>query len=211
MKKFLALLIIFVFFFSVYPVFAQDNNIGESRINPASPLYFLKGVREVVELKFTKTSGDKALLQLEFATRRIREVNSLAKTSRQDLIVPTIVRYLSNLESLTGVAYLGNVIFATKITDSVTTQMTFLQSVYSQISDSNARRSIRSTVNSLTGWDDKLILKLNEQKDDSLAQKVNDSRLSGCSFLSKEASASGINEVEKSILFERGQKCLNPK
>ncbi|MBI2086253.1 hypothetical protein HYT74_02845 [Candidatus Daviesbacteria bacterium] len=192
-------------------IYAQEDNIGESQVNPASPLYFLKSVREVLELKFAATTNTKAFRQLEFATRRIREVKSLAKTPRQDLIEPTLYRYLSNMQELNGLVNLKDNDSATQVIDVVGLHMTILQAVYDQVSDLRARMSIRVTVNRLSEWDQQLIDRLDLVKQHSLVDKVTALKLSRCSFLAKEASSSALNEVEKVVLSERAQKCLISK
>jgi len=209
------LLISFVFLYPIpytlYPIFAQEDNIGASRISPASPLYFLKSVREILELKFAGTTNIKTLRQIEFATRRIREVKSLVKTSRQDLIEPTLEKYLFHLGELLGIVDLKDPGFVTEVSGNVTAHMNVLQAVYGQVSDRRALMSIRATINSLSKWDQELIDRLNLAKKESAAKQLSISKLFGCNFLAKEASSSGLNEVERVVLLERAQKCSNPK
>ena len=186
--------------------FAKDvPDIGYSRLHPASPFYFLKAVRESLELKFAGTTRIRALRQMEFATRRIREVKSLVKTPRQDLIEPTLERYLSHLGEAKGII---NLIDARRVIEDVTWHMGVLQTVYGQVSDTRAKRSIRNIINRLSGWDGQLISKLNSVSQFSLAQKLAASKLSGCKFLSREASASALNEVERVVLTNRAKVCL---
>lgn len=196
---------------TLYPILAQEDNIGQSQINPSSPLYFLKAVREVLELKFAATTNTKALRQLEFATRRIREVKSLVKTPRQDLIEPTLYRYLSNMQELTGLVNLKDNDSASQVIDLAGLHMTILQAVYGQVSDLRARMSIRVTVDKLSEWDQQLIGRLDLIKQPSLINKVTALKLSGCNFLAREASSSALNEVERVVLLERAQKCLISK
>ncbi len=208
-RKFSALISILVFSFYIFPAYARADDIRESRINAASPLYFLKSIREILELKFATTSNAKAIRQLEFATRRIREVKSLSYTSHQDLIEPTLIMYLSHLQELTGKANLGDQILASQITEAVKAHMSLLQGVYNQVTDPRAKRSIRATIYSLSQWENKLISRLNSLNKYPLAQALTTSKLSSCQFLSKEASSSALNEVERAILAERAKMCLN--
>lgn len=194
---------------TLYPTYAAD--LGQSRINPASPLYFLKSIREILEIKFAGTTQVKAIRQLEFATRRIREVKSLVNDSRQDLIEPTLVRYLSHLDQLIGILNLRDENWISQVSDEISLHMNTLQTVYDQVSHPRARMSIRATVNGLSQWDQKLIDRLNSLNKSSLAQKVIISKLVACNFLSKEASSSSLNEVERAVLSERAQRCLQPK
>ncbi|MBI2338708.1 hypothetical protein HYU95_06015 [Candidatus Daviesbacteria bacterium] len=189
------------------PVLAQDGNIGKSQINASSPLYFLKSLREILEIKFAGTTNVRAYRTLEFATRRIREVNSLVKTSREDLIEPTLVKYLSELQELKGITNIKDEDMVMRASQ-VSGHMEVLQKIYSQVSDPKAKRSIRATIHSLTAWEQQFIDRLDLTKQSAIAQRMTGSKLSACNFLSKEASASALNEVEKAVLAERAQKCL---
>lgn len=184
--KIIALILLLTF---VSPVFAQTDIIGKSRITPASPLYFLKGVREILELKFAGTTNVRAIRQLEFATRRIREVKSLALTNQQNLIEPTLEKYAWHLQELKGLVHPKDVGMVNKVNESLTTQINVLQEVYKQTGDPKVKRSIRLAVF-------------------RISEKFTAAGPAACSFLSKEASASGLNEVERGVLSERGQKCL---
>lgn len=199
----------------IIPALAQDDNIEESRITPASPLYFLKSVREILELKFAGTTHVRAYRQLEFATRRLREVNSLAQTSEEGLIEPTLVRYLSHLQEFAGIANLYDQTRAGEVTETATEHMNALQGVYSRLSDPRARMSTRVAVNKLSEQQQQFIDKLNSLNKYPLAEKLLVSKLSACNFLSKEASfsapiesGSALNEVERAVWFERAKKCF---
>ena len=73
---------LFAILYSLFttPVFAETatpsvgfdvSSIGYSRLSPNSPLYFLKAVREIVELKLAATEKVKVLRYMEFAERRL--------------------------------------------------------------------------------------------------------------------------------------------
>jgi len=202
----IALFIIHYFLVIIRPVYAQDT-IGQSRIHPASALYFLKSVREILELKFAGTTQVKAYRQLEFATRRIREVKSLISVSRQDLIQPTLERYWWHLGELKGIIALRDEIMVGQVSESVTQYMKALQTVYDQISDEGAKRSVRATVYRLSEWDQWLIEKLGSVSETAFIQQIAASKLLGCNFLSQEASSSSLNEVEKGVYLERAERC----
>ena len=57
-------------------VLASDNDIGYSKLDPSSPVYFLKVIRENIEMKTAVTQRVKWLRSLEFTTRRLREARS---------------------------------------------------------------------------------------------------------------------------------------
>ena len=193
--------------FMIQPVFAADD-IGQSRISPASPLYFLKSVREILELKFAPTIHIRSLRELEFANRRVREVNSLVNSPHEDLIQPTLEKYWSGLGQLIGISDLRDENQAEQVSRSISLHMSLLQKVFSQVSDSKAQRSIRSTVFRLSEWDNRLISKLNTGKHFTFAQEIENSKISGCRFLTREASSSAFNDIERVVTIERAKKCF---
>ncbi|MDD5416304.1 MAG: DUF5667 domain-containing protein [Candidatus Daviesbacteria bacterium] len=212
MRIITACFLLFTFYFLLFtPSYAQEDDIGQSQITPASPLYFLKSVREILELKFAGTTHVRAIREFEFATRRIREAKGLVKTSRQDLIEPTLYRYLFHLEEFIGIANFKDPDFASQVSKNITGQMNVLQAVYNHVSDKRALMSIRATINSLSKWDLKLIDKLGLAEKPLLAEQIAVSRLSACNFLSHEASSSALNEVERAVFSERTKQCLTPK
>lgn len=181
---------IIILFSSCNTVFANENDIGQSKIYPAHPLYFLKSVREILELKFAPNKEIKAIRYLEFSQRRIREVKALVEARRADLIAPTLEHYLFNLQKVLGLTDLKNEAKAKQVADTVYMHLQNLEDIYSKTDHEAARRSIRTTLFKLSEW-------------------KNLSKFQGkiCIFLIKEASSSALNEVEKAVLSERVQKC----
>lgn len=192
----------------ISPVFAQGDDLGQSQITPASPLYFLKSIREALELKFAGTTHIRAIRELEFATRRIREVKSLAATTRQDLIEPTLYQYLFHLGKFINIADLKDPDFATEVSRTVAAQMNALQAVYGHVSNHRALMSIRAIINSVSKLDLKLIDRFKVAEKPLQASQISASHLSACNFLSKEASSSALNEVEKSVFSDRAKVCF---
>lgn len=209
MKKLLILIFTSYFLLLTLPVsvFAQTDIIEKAQITPASPLYFLKSVREVFELKLAQTARVKALRQLEFATRRIKEVNGLTKHPREDLIEPTLERYLSNLQDLDQSVNFSDEIVAQQIVGAVTQHMVVLQTIYGQVSDLRARMSLRATINRLSLREQEYINKLDRLSKPHLVEKIAQSKLSACNFLAKESSTSA-SEVEKWVLGSRAKVCF---
>lgn len=207
MKKFFILFTFnFLLLTFVSPIYAVD--IGQSRISPASPLYFLKSVREILELKLAPTTHIRSLRELEFANRRIREVKSLVNTPHEDLIQPTLEKYWSGLGQLIGIADMRDENQAAQVTRSINSHMNLLREIFSQVSSGQAKRAIRATVFRLSGWDERLISKLNKGKHFSFAQEVINSKSKACSFLAQEASSSALNDTERIVFQERAEKCI---
>ncbi|MBI2314807.1 hypothetical protein HYU93_01995 [Candidatus Daviesbacteria bacterium] len=208
MKKFSIFTFAFLLLTFPAPVFAQANTLEKAKIDPASPLYFLKSVREILELKLAGTTHIQVYRQIEFATRRVREVNSLVNTPNEDLIEPTLARYLSHLQELNKLASAKDQIVAVQIVESVTQHMSVLQKIYSQVSNPSAIRSIRTTIYRLSEWNYQLASNLSALNKYPLAQRVVDSNILGCNLLAREASSSALNGVEKAVFEKRAKDCL---
>jgi len=186
--------ILLVFFLST--IFLTTNTyaleeIGQSQIHPAHPIYFLKTVREEFEKHFAQTSYVKFMRSLEFGTRRLREVKSLVTVEREDLIEPNLERYWSHISSLPQ-KDLEDKELAKRIEESLVIHIKTLDKIYHQVSNIRAKMSIRSALNRLM------------QRADLPAY----ARVPICEFFQKEAtSSSELNEAEKAILLDRAQKC----
>lgn len=175
--------------YTLYPVNAQVPDIGYSRITPASPVYFLKGVRESLELRFAGTPRVKMIRKLEFATRRLREAKTLILQDAQ-LIQPTLERYMAELNSLPR-EHQENSELGLMIKEVLTAHLPVLEQMYSQTSNSKAKIAIRSVMNRII----------------QRADVSSSAREPVCKLFSKEASSIALNEVEKMVLAERARKC----
>ncbi len=169
---------------------AQENDIGYSRLNPASPFYFLKTIRESLELDLALTPRTKLLRQLEFATRRLREARTLI-SKNADLIPPTLERYSSYLNSLPD-KNLEDSEVGLRIKESLSIHLDTLYQMYAEVSAPRAKMAIRAAINRIIQRADVPQL----------------TKLPACSFLSHEASSSALNQTEKYVLAQRAQKCF---
>lgn len=185
----------------------EEFEIGKSVIHPAHPLYFLKSVREILELKFAPTSEIKSIRYLEFAQRRIREVKSLVAVQRPDLIAPTLEHYLAHLQKVLGLTNLKDEAKAREVLDTVYIHLQNLEDVYSKVAHEPAKRSIRATVFRVWEWHNLLKERLNPKLQARLNGSLSTTQNKICHFLAKEASSSALNEVEQEVLLERVQKC----
>lgn len=182
----------FVFLGSCSAVYAQDTDIGQSKIHPAHPLYFLKTIRERMEMYFAQTPRVKMIRQLEFATRRIREVKSLIPKKREDLIEPTLERYWSHMNTVLQYKPSPEEL-TVLLNQTISLHLNVFENIYIKIGDKRARMSIRTA-----------IFRVLDNSD-----ITGNARIDGCKFLSKEASSSALNEVEREILQERAEKCFS--
>lgn len=203
MKALVMLLVVLIF--SANTAFAQEasfsatysaqmsptgNDIGVSKITPSSFFYFLKTVRESLEMKLAFTPHVKRIRQLEFATRRLRETKSLVG-GREDLIPPTLERYWSYINSL-PYKNLEDSEVAIRIKETLTVHLEVLEQIYDKITNKSAKMSIRATVNRIVQRLDVPIF----------------ARFPVCKFLEKEATSSALTEPERQILLNRANNCF---
>lgn len=196
MKKFTIKLVLLFFTlyilhctFFITPVSASED-IGVSRISPASYFYFLKTIRENLELKLAFTPRIKMLRQLEFATRRLREAKTLIP-NREDLIPPTLERYISYINNFADKHEINDQLVPL-LEDTLATHLKVLRQMYDQVSSKRAKMFIRSTMYRLV----------------KRADVQNLVKAPICKLFAKEASSSVLNQTEKFVLSERARNCL---
>lgn len=187
---------------------AQENNIGQSIIHPAHPLYFLKTVREIIELKLVGTAHVRGLRHLEFATRRIREVNSLIRVNRPELIPPNLEKYWLSLNQMIGLLNFKDQSLANQVLDGIISHLITLQRAYHQTDHPQAKMAIRTAMNRVSEWNVKLWDRLTLDDQIKLSSKLSTSQKLACDFLSQQASLSALNEVERVVLLDRAEICL---
>lgn len=183
--------IIIITVINITPVFAAEQDlVGYSKIHPASPLFFLKTIRENLELKLAFTKRVRMLRQLEFAFRRLKETKTLIGQN-EDLIPPTLERYNSHLGTLPDRGLEDNQVIKA-IEDNLVIHLKVLRQIYDQASSLRAKMFIRSTMN-------KIVLR---------ADVSNLAKAPICDFFTKEASSSALNQTEQFVLAERARICL---
>lgn len=183
-------LTVWIFLSSCSLALAQENDIGQSLIHPATPFYFLKTIRENLELKFALTPRIKFFRQLEFATRRLRETKALIPKN-EDLIPPTLERYSSHVKTLPD-KDLEDEEIQIRIEESLVVHLETLQKIYDQVSNKRAKMAIRASLNRII------------QRADVPAF----AKLLICNLFAKEASSSALNQTERVVYLERSQKCF---
>lgn len=180
----------FILLSSCSSVYATENDIGTSKINPASPFYFLKVIRESLELKFAGTSHVRKFRELEFATRRLREAKTLISIN-EDLIPPTLEKYSSHLANLSD-KDLKDQEISERIKESLVIHLKILQKIYDQVSNKRAKMAIRAALNRII------------QRSDVPSYAV----VPVCNFFLKEASSSALNQTEQVVFSERAAFCF---
>lgn len=199
-----------VFLSSCGSVLATDG-IGEAKIDPTSPIYFLKTIRESLELKLALNRNIKVLRYLEFAGRRIREVNSLVGKNSPYLIPPTLERYWVNFNHLNELLDIRDEKAVAIIIQEISLHLNSLVFSYGHLSNPRAKMAIRAAINRLSIENKMLLEKLadmNNSKMDPIIDKLYLSQTLACDFLNKEASQSGLNDTEKEVLIDRAASCF---
>ena len=180
-----------VFLSSCGNVFALEENVGVAKIDPSSPSYFLKTIREGIELKFAATVKTKLIRHLEFATRRLREAKSLVGGKNEELIQAGMERYWSSLTQV--LSYEAKDEELTILSNHVSAiHLKELMLLYSKLSNPKAKLGVRSIIHRLL-------------QDSEIKGGLRDS---GCNFLLSESSSSALTQSESVIYKERALKCF---
>lgn len=209
------LTVVFLFptFNSVYadaPIKTIEEEIGFAQIHPGSNiLYSLKILKESLEMKMAGTPNIKSARYLEFATRRIREVRSLHRGARENLIESTLERYWVHMQSLQGNFDLKNERVVLETTEQVYKHLYILEQLYPDLKDKRAKMSLRLAINRISKWQSDIISRLNKLSQNALEGRVIEHQKLACSFQIKEASAEGLNRIEKEVLSSRAIDCQN--
>lgn len=197
-----------IFLGSCGNVYAQEDHLGQSQIHPAHSLYFLKTVREILELKFAGTDRIKSLRRMEFSTRRIREVKALVNVQKEELIAPTLEKYGALLKDIIGTTNITEKELSTQLGESIDNHLNALYLVYETVSNPDAKRSIRLTVHRLADLNSEFIERALEHE--QMINVVNLRRARQtmvCEFLQREASSSTLNQVEQGVYLKRASSC----
>lgn len=181
-------------------------DIGESLIHPASPLYFLKALREKIEFTLAGSTDAKAQRQLEFSQRRLREVNALIKKNRQDLVDSTLERYKFHLSEAQNLSNNSEGLTA-KVGEATARHLDVLQRVYDQVGNPRAKQAIRAAIERNEEHIRKLLQKLSLVEQQKLIRQTAKRQAMACIFLEREASGSGLNDTERQYLGQKVKDC----
>lgn len=179
-----------IFLSSCRVALAFENDIGFSKLDPSSPIYFLKVIRENLEMKTAVTERVKLLRYLEFATRRLREARTLIGKDIS-LISPTLEKYSYFLKLLPEKGLTDGEV-TTRIKESLIIHIETLEQMYIQLPDLSAKMAVLATLNKIVGRID----------------IPNYARLPVCNLFSKEATSSALNQTEQFVLSARAKSCL---
>ena len=180
--------------------------IGESLIAPNSPLYFLKAIRERIEEKIASSREAKAITQVEFAHRRIRELRALVKNNHQDLIPPVMERYKAHIKEAEGMASFDDEL-AVKVGEAVSRHLDVLQRVYDQVGNPRAKAAIRSAIEKAEEHNRNLVAELDLVYQQQLIRKVALRQALACRFFEREASSSALNSTEREFMKQKVSTC----
>lgn len=181
-------------------------DIGESLIHPASPLYFLKAIREKIEMAIASSNEAKAITEVEFAQRRLRELRALVKVKRQDLIPPVLERYKQYIKEAGDYASRDEDL-SVRVGDAVSRHLDVLQRVYDAVGNPQAKVSIRAAIERAEEHNRMLLEKLDLVSQQELIRKVALRQALACKFMMREASSSALNDTERAFMKDRVSKC----
>jgi hypothetical protein len=188
--------------------------IGQAIIPPNSPIYFLKMIRENLELKFSKPNSDteKVIQYMEFAQRRLREVKTLIVKNHQDLIEPTVQKYRNNLE-IAGRVSPDNSIVMSELSAIRARHLDVLMRLYDETGDPNGKRLMRATIIDISEDNASVLDKLKgreplEERVQELEPQIKIRQLPACQFMVREASSSALNQTEQFVMHQKAVDCL---
>lgn len=180
--------------------------VGQSVISPSSPLYFLKTIRERIEVLFAGTNETKLNRELEFSIRRIREVNSLINAQKFDQIPITLERYNKHIKQAEGFAGSDEGL-KVRIGEQLARHLDVLQRAYDLVGDPRAKMAILTAIERIEEHNRVLLDKLSIEKQQRLIKGIADRQAFACRLLVRESSGSGFNETEAAVLKEKASNC----
>ena len=181
-------------------------DIGESLIHPASPLYFLKAIREKIEMYIASSNEEKAITEIEFAQRRLRETNALVKIKKQDLIPQVLERYKLHIKEAGNFASRNDEL-TIRVGEAVARHLDVLQRVYDAVGNPRAKAAVRAALERAEEHNRMLVRKLELIPQQELIRKVALRQALACKFMMREASSSALNDTERAFLSDKVKMC----
>jgi colicin import membrane protein len=181
-------------------------DVGESLIPPTSPLYFLKSLRERLEMALTFSSEGKVIRQLEFAQRRLREVRSLVKNKHQEEIDETLVSYQKHIEQAENFAK-DNEDLKIKVGEAVSRHSDVLQKVYDSVGNMEAKEALLENITRAQVQTETILQSVNETRQKILNDNVSLRLTISCNFLGRESTSSAVSEEKKVLLKAKFVEC----
>ena len=181
-------------------------DLGQSLIHPVSPLYFLKALRERIEMVLDSSNEAKAVRQVEFAQRRLREVASLVRVKRQDLIPPAIEQYKLHLKKADEFTKQDEAL-KVRVGEAISRHLDTLQRVYDMVGNPSAKAAIRSAIEKNEEQNTAILDDLGTESQQKLIRQTAGRQAFACKFLMREATSSGLNDSERESLKQRVKGC----
>ncbi len=180
--------------------------IGESKIAPNSPFYFLKAIREKIENILASTPQSKVSLQLELAQRRLRESKSLVRDQKQDLLPSTLERYKLSLDDARNLAA-SNSLLGIQVGEVVSRHFDVLQRMYDSVGNPRAKQAIRAAIEKAQDENQHILDSLDLTSQQQLIRKIALRQALACQFLQRESSSSALNGTERQFLAHEVESC----
>lgn len=209
----------FIFLSSCNSTFAQTTDdlilnvatpgvveVGKSVIPPTSPLYFLKTIRERMEVMFAGNSEVRLNRELEFSIRRIREVISLMTAQKPDLIPITLERYNGHIKQADGAAGSDEGL-KIRIAGELARHLDVLQRAYDTVGNPRAKMAILTAIERIESHNRGLMETLTPENQQKLVKSISDRQAFACRLLIRESSGSGLNDTELAVLKQKANEC----
>lgn len=178
--------------------------IGQAQLDPSSPFYFLKTIREGIELKFSTTPRIKLIRYFEFSVRRLREVEALILKDKQQWIEPVLVSYRQDVDTLYDLVSEDTDIW---VADRLGEQLNWLISRYDKLKDPRAQLAARASIEKLVKHNSRMLADPKIDQGQLIGKIALDQSL-GCLFLIKEATDSALTQAERVLIGDDAGKCL---
>lgn len=180
--------------------------IGQSKIAPNSPFYFLKAIREKIENILASTSQSKVSLKLELAQRRLRESKTLLSAQKQDLLPPTLERYKLHLDEARNLSS-SNSGLKMSVGEAISRHLDVLQRMYDSVGNPRAKQAIRSAIEKAQDENQQILDSLDLTSQQQLIRKIALRQALACQFLQRESSSSALNGTEQQFLAHKVETC----
>lgn len=182
-------------------------DVGRSLISPNSPLYFLKNLREKLEIKTSPDEKTKAIRELEFSIRRIREVKSLIKSGKEDLVPATLEKYKEHLKNSKSWLRTVGADSMVEAGSGVARHLYVLKSLYLEATTKEAKRALMGASKAAYDYNNKLMEDLSVGEQQALIKNIALRQAAFCQFLAALSDDSLWNQTELAVLKEELAKC----
>lgn len=181
-------------------------DVGHALIAPDSPFYFIKAIKERIEMALASTDDVKASRQLEFAQRRLREVNTLVDHKRQDLVRPTLAKYQTEVQNAEDLSS-NSQDLQTRVGEALARNIDVLQRVYDQVGNETAKAAILENIQRAESRVRETTQNLPTGAQQKFIGNTAAYQAAACKFFLRESTASALPAADKLQLQQKIKDC----